>query len=303
VPTEPPTATPTAAPDLTSGRVVHAHHTAVWEGDSLAPASLQEMIDGAITTLTGLDDAGAAWKALFDSRERVAIKVNTIRGSDFQTRPPLVMAVTQRLQEIGITAEQIVIFDRSTDELLAAGYSINRDGPGVRCYGTDNNYVAGWTIMDTDIRLSQILLDCDALINMPIIKQHGIAGISFAMKNHYGTFDKPGSFHGGRIARGLAELNALPPIKDRTRLIIGDALTVSTRNWSSGVIGDSILMSFDPVAHDTAGLGVYSAVMVSENLNPDGAIHLASGWLANGAELGLGTHDPDNIDLMEITLS
>jgi hypothetical protein len=129
-----------------------------------------------------------------------------------------------------------------------------------------------------------------------------MAGISLAMKNHYGTFDKPGSFHSGRIARGMAELNALPPIKDRTRLIIGDALTVSTRSWRTGVKGDSILASFDPVAHDTAGLQVYSSIMRSEGLNPEGAERLASGWLANGAELGLGTNDPDDIELVEAFL-
>ncbi len=257
------------------------------------------MLDASLMALTGINDASAAWAARFDPDERIAIKVNTIRGSDFQTHVPLVLAVAERLQSIGLPADHIVIFDRSTDELLRAGYPINRDGPGVHCHGTDNNYAPGWTMMDTEVRLSQVLLACDAVINIPILKQHGIAGISFAMKNHYGTFDKPGSFHGGRIARGLAELNALPPIQERARLIIGDLLTISTRNWSTGVLGDSILMSLDPVAHDTVGLQIYSDVMTSEGLSAESATHLASGWLANGAELGLGTNDSDRINLME----
>jgi hypothetical protein len=97
----------------------------------------------------------------------------------------------------------------------------------------------------------------------------------------------------------MAELNALPPIRERTRLIIGDMLTISTRNWSTGIVGDSVLMSFDPVAHDAVGLQVYADVMAAEGLSSESSVHLASGWLANGADLGLGTNDPASIILME----
>ena len=58
-------------------------------------------------------------------------------------------------------------------------------------------------------------------------------------------------------------------------------------------------MSFDPVAHDKVGLQKYSEVMTSEGLSPETAIHLSDGWLANGAELGLGTNDLESINLME----
>jgi hypothetical protein len=109
-------------------------------------------------------------------------------------------------------------------------------------------------------------------------------------------------FHEGRIERALAELNNLQPIRDRTRLIIGDALTVSTVSWYTGVTGDSIFMSFDPVAHDAAGLQLYCDVMASEGRNPEGARNRATLWLRNGAELGVGTDDPDHIDLVEMTL-
>ncbi len=284
------------------GRVVHARHPGLWAGEALAPEAMRQTLDSAIATLTGLDDADAAWAHLFDPQERIAIKVNAISGSSFHTHVALAMAVAERLQQTGVPAEQIIIFDRYTAELEGAGYPINRDGPGVRCYGTDQNYTAGWKIMDTDVGLTQILLECDALINIPIIKQHSIAGISFAMKNHYGTFNRPGSFHEDRIARGMAELNALPPIKDRTRLIIGDALAITTRGWHTGVRGDSILMSFDPVAHDSVGLQFYTQVITSEGLNPERATHLAMGWLTNGADMGLGVNDLNSIDLIEVNL-
>lgn len=288
-------------PDVPS-KVVYARHAGVWDGETLVPGVIQQMLDASIVALTGLNDARAAWAVLFDPSERIAIKVNTIDASSFWTHVPLVLAVTERLQEVGVPPEQIIIFDRYDYELKNAGYTINRDGPGVRCYGTETDYTTDWTVMDRTVGLSNILLSCDALINMPILKTHSISGFTFAMKNHYGTFDRPRSFHHG-IGRAIPELNALPPIRDRTRLIIGDALTVCVRGWHKAVTWGSILMSFDPVAHDTIGLQVIGEVLASEELSPSEAtVDRSSAWLSNGAELGLGTNDPDNIELVEVRL-
>ena len=100
----------------------------------------------------------------------------------------------------------------------------------------------------------------------------------------------------------MAELNALPPIKDRTRLIIGDVLAIVKSGWRSAVGGNSILMSFDPVAHDTIGLQLYGEVMTSAGLSPDRAVHLANGWLANSSQLSIGTNDRNEIGLVEMNL-
>jgi hypothetical protein len=302
-PTTVPTATPTSAPTDTPAttvrrpeiikfypdvpsKIVHTHHAGAWDSDALVPEAIRQMLDTSITELTG---------------------VNAFRNSIIWTHVPLVMAVTECLQEVGVPAEQIVIFDYYTSELEEAGYPVNEDGPGVRCYGTDRNYASGWSVMDTGIELSDILLNCDALINMPILKAHMISGITFAMKNHYGTVSRPDRLH-RRIGRAIAELNTLSPIKDRTRLIIGDVLTACIRYasswpyWSPDVTGDSILMSFDPVAHDTVGLQTLSQLLTDDGGNPAAITGMATPCLESGAELGLGTSDLTSIELVEVTL-
>jgi hypothetical protein len=313
-PHQDPTPTPTETtrrpevmrmyPDVLS-KVVRARHAGVWDGEELVPNAIQQMLDASITELTGLNDATTAWAALFDPSEHIAIKVNTIITSDFWTHVPLVMAVTERLQEVGVRPEQITIFDRDAYELKHAGYTINEDGPGVRCCGTGGDYTEGWTLMDSDILLSDILLSCDALVNMPILKHHSHSGITFAMKNHFGTFNRPASFHRPRTGPAIVELNALPPIKDRTRLTIGDTLAIcpiSRHGWYEAVNGDSILMSFDPVAHDAVGLQMLCEVMAAEGHDAAGAESIATSWLTSAAEVGLGASDPDNMDLVEVSL-
>ena len=306
LPTSAPTATPAPANTprpitRVPGKVVRARHAGVWNGDTLAPEAIRQMLDASITGLTGLDDARKAWADLFDPGERIAIKVNTISSSEFWTHVPLVMAVTESLRDVGIPVEQIVIFDRSTNELGDAGFPVNQDGPGVRCYGTDDNYTAGWTIVNNDFMLSDILLNCDALINMPILKGHTLAGCTFAMKNHYGTVDNPSRLH-RPIGPAIAGLNALQPIRDRTRLIIGDMLTICTADWSRAETGDSILMSLDPVAHDMVGLQALGKVITSQGGSASGAMNTAAWWLELGTELGLGIHDMDSIELLELSL-
>jgi hypothetical protein len=308
-------------PDAPS-KVVHAHHASVWTGtptelaDSaeenalLMPEALREMLDASITELTGLDKARDAWSVLFSPDERIAIKVNAFRNGLIWTHVPLVTAVTDSLQDAGIPAEQIVVFDYYTRELEKAGFAINEDGPGVRCYGTESNYTQQGTVKGINIELSDILLECDALINMPVLKSHMLSGISFAMKNHYGSISMPQLFH-YEIGSAMAELNALSPIKDRTRLIVGDALTACLKYrgaypyWSSDWTGDSILMSFDPVAIDTMALQMLEQLLTDEGDSPAAflaLLEMATPCLEGGAEFGLGTNDPATMDLVEVNV-
>jgi uncharacterized protein (DUF362 family) len=159
--------------------------------------------------------------------------------------------------------------------------------------------------MGTPMALSKILMECDALINIPILKAHSMGGISFAMKNHYGTINLPGDLH-ANMGRAIAELNALPAIRDRTRLIVGDVLSVVgavSGGWNSAVPGDSILMSADPVAHDAVGLQIFTQTAIAEGGNPERATRLATPWLESGAEVGLGTNNLDNITWEEVNLA
>jgi hypothetical protein len=267
------------------------------------------MLDVSITKLTGLNDARAAWAALFKPGERIAIKVNTFSNSLIWTHVPLVTEVTNSLLEAGIPAEQITIFDYRTSELMVAGYTVNVDGLGVRCTGMDSNYSAEPSkVGNKTINLANVLKECDALINIPILKSHMLAGITFAMKNHYGSIWYPDILHGDSM-RGVASLNAVPEIKDRTRLIIGDALSANLRYansypyWQEDWIGDSIFMSFDPVAHDTMGLQLLTRELEKVDGNPASLIGMATPALQYAVELGLGTNAPANMDVIEQTLA
>jgi hypothetical protein len=290
-------------------KIVETHHAGAWSGKELVPGAVRKMLDESITRLTGLRDAKEAWAALFKPEERIAIKVNAFSNSIIWTHVPLVKAVADSLTGAGIPAENIVIYDYNTYELEAAGFPVNADGPGVRCVGSDSNYEPNrMMVLYNKIQLSSILANCDALINMPVLKSHMMAGITFAMKNHFGSYQFPDLLHSSDM-KTVAALNALPYIKDRTRLIIGDALEacVHYKNsypyWAADWTGDSIYMSFDPLAVDTLGLGKLSQLLEAGGNSPAGVQGMAAPALAYAAELGLGVGDPAHMQFEEIRLS
>jgi hypothetical protein len=306
LPTAEPTLTPASATTLL-GKVMHVHHAGVWAGKDLVPAALGQMLDSAVTQLTGVAEANAAWASLFRPQERIAIKVNAFRNSLIWTHPPLVTALTDRLQAAGVPAEQITIFDYYTNELQTAGFAVNPGGPGIRCQGTDNQYTTTVKLGNYSARVSDILMNTDALINVPVLKAHMLSGLTFALKNHYGSVDQPGNLH--NFAACLPALNALPAIKDRTRLVIGDMLSAclqyagSFPYWTADYTGDSILMSADPVAHDVIGLEWLIHLMEQKKLSSGFASGMGAAILQAAANAGLGEGDRSKIQLVETNLA
>ena len=254
VPTATPLATRPAREDLIAhypqaaqSVVAIVQHDGVWSGDEIESNAVLQMLDAAMTQLTGLGDALVAWRTLFDPGETIGIKVNTI--SRYTTTPQVAYAVARRLQDAGIPVEQIVIFDRTDRELRDRGFTLNPEGPGVRCRGAkaweEPAAVAGITQ-----RVHDVMLSCDALINIPTLKEHGTSGFTSALKNHYGTIHAPGQMHGNACDPYIAELNALPVIQRKTRLIVGDFVRICPYDWNQMTRESKIAMSFDPVAHD-----------------------------------------------------
>lgn len=271
-------------PQTASSAVSIIQNSGVWDGDKILSRVVLEMLDAALVQLTGLSGALTAWQTLFDPGEVIGIKVNTI--SRYATTPEVTYAVAQRLQEAGIPAEQIIIFDRTDRELTARGFTLNTDGPGVRCRGA-KAWEQPADVSGSTQRIHDVMLSCDALINIPPIKQHGTSGFTSAMKNHYGTVRDPGALHGGDCDPYIATLNALPVIRDKTRLVICDALRTCPYDWDHMVKENLIMMSFDPVANDAVARQV-----LLDRCQADGRkgtyILERSHYLDTAVKLGLG---------------
>jgi uncharacterized protein (DUF362 family) len=189
------------------------------------------LLDRAVATYFGRTKPMEAWKSIglphAAKNGVIGIKVNGLGGRGISTHAVVIQAICERLQQAGVAPGNIVVWDRTARDLQACGMKINTDRGKVRCFGSD---VAGFEAKPSawgiaNVRLSKIFTqECAAIINVPVLKDHELAGVTFAMKNMYGAIDRPDTLHAGHCNPGVADLNCIPAIKEKICITIGDAL-------------------------------------------------------------------------------
>ena len=122
-----------AEPEKT--RVIRVHDAAATRFLTPNPARVRAMLDRALPKFTGQPTPRAAWRTLVKPTDVIGLKVDAHHGPMAGTRPALVEAVARSLMDAGIPARQIVIWDRSLEELKKAGYARMAKALGVRLAG------------------------------------------------------------------------------------------------------------------------------------------------------------------------
>lgn len=294
----------------TSRVIVVRNERVLANGKDLVPDEMERMLASGMSSLFDSQKPVVAWQNLFKPDDVVGIKVNCIAGPELSSHPHLVAAIVSKLQQAGLPPENIIVWDRTSRELTRAGYSVNTGRQGVKCYGTD---AIGYESKASSRgsfhgQLSKILTrQITALINVPILKNHGGAGVTIAMKNHYGSIQNPKSHHKNLCDPYIADLNSVDDIKAKTRLIICDATRATCNggpayNPAFAWHYSGLLFSRDPVALDTIGTKIIDERREQVGLPTLKDVGRYPRQLLSAAERGLGNTDPARIDMREILL-
>ncbi len=268
------------------------------------------LVDRAMQALFDRDNPIETWKKLVRPGDAVGLKVNALGGRGFSSNLELVEAICGRLQEAGIKASDIVVWDRDTDELEHAGFHVSAGGSRVQCFGTDRVDYEQELVTHGSVgsRLSRILTQrCNVLINVPVLKDHDGAGVSIALKNMYGVIHNPNKYHPNGCNPYIADLNMLPEIRTRMRLTICDATTASYEggpgykpeySWKN----NALMVSQDPVALDYTGWQIIEHKRAEKGLKTLEADGRAPRYIATAADEQhrLGTNDPRRIAVVEV---
>lgn len=289
----------------------------------------RQSVDEALLLLTKKKAMKDAWLQLFPNlkpKDTIGLKINCANPK-CPTHPEIGYAIADSMiGSLDINPNNIIIWDRSISELKKAGYIINQSGKGIRCLGNIDNFDFNRLIYGTPqdesgigydknqvieveehitARLSKILTRmCTYLINVPVLKDHYMSGITLSLKNHYGSIDIPHFFHNNYCDPFIAKINETPQIRDKTRLVICDAAYVIYRGGPSGLPQaqcSSILASTDPVALDYTGMQIINKYLKQNNKTPVTeamAIHVKT-----AQKMGLGTCNPDNIQVKKSIIS
>lgn len=300
------------ARDVESPVVVVKDATAT-DYPSINQPVVQAMMDAGVKALTRRSDLGEAWKSFFPGIDRnsvISIKVNCINSS-LSSHPEVANTIVNGLTQMDFSGNSfpennIIIWDRTDWELSNAGYTLNDGASGVRCFGTNHSGVGYDTSYNMDIgggisNPSRIITDlCDYMINLAVLKDHGTSGVTFCMKNHYGSVS-PVPNHSTRCNPYIPILNQL--IRDqlgkREGVFVVDGLFGIYTGGPGGspqIVWDGLIFSRDPVACDFEAKYHIDFERYKRGYSLTNAPHIET-----AKSLGVGTYDEnrDEVRLIE----
>ncbi len=243
----------------------------------------------------------------------IGMKTNCLARKFNSTPVALTDALSDILIDKDIKENNIVVWERTNYELEQAGYKLNASAFGRRCLGTDSNgigysrdfYGAG----DVNSLVSGILTDMvDHNINVPVLKDHSIAGLSGCLKNMYGAIHNPNKYHGNNCNPYAAHVSQLEPIKSRNRLSVIDATRVQY-NFGPGYDSryieyfGGLIISIDSVAADRIGLEIVETFRKTGKLPSLKDSGRPADYLQTAEEIGLGIADLQKIELKVFTIN
>ncbi len=265
----------------------------------------------------------------YSSSETIFIKINAVTawsgaaptgempsniGIEFDTSPQTILSMLRQLvNEAGVPQENIFVGDPMADiwnhlynkfhaEFPNINYVSKRNIPGrtrLTAGGIGVKYSDRGTVMNdlsgSSHRLFTAMLDADYLLNIPSMKGHRWAGVTFFAKNHFGSNTTSGSW---QLHKGLMNPDNTPPLRTdyhmyrvlvdlmgsknlggKTILFVMDALWSTSyehqppqkfqsapfnNDWCS-----SMMFSLDPVAIESVCLDILQMEFTEEDLTVD----------------------------------
>ena len=269
--------------------VVVTHPEVIIKEYRVNPPVVGQMLDRAIMELTGKRSEDAAWAAVGHEGDFVAIKHNSIGRPTLHSHTEINDVLASRLAAVKVDPKRILAVDRQVpppyDELSDA-FSLPSRG--------------------LKTRLRRLYTDqATAIVNVSVLKAHFGEGVSAALKNHLGSVNNPAAFHGwepDRMPKSLPELSALGPLRQKTRLVIIDAI----RPLFAGGPADNeeyrwdcraLIVATDPVAATAVGIDLLEKKR-AEVRGKEWPMTAARQMVAYGQAIGLGSAESGRIDVV-----
>ena len=220
------------------------------------------------------------------------------------TNPILVKALVKKCFDAG--ASKVTVFDHTCDnwqkcyETSGIAAAAKEAGAIVMPANEEKYFKTvalpnGVSLKSTQIH--EALIEADAWINVPVLKNHGGAKLSCAMKNLMGIVWDRRFFHQNDLQQCIADICTW---QKKPVLNIVDAYRIMHQNGPQGKsLADvatlkSLIASTNIVALDTAALGLFNQV---KKLDME-----AVGHIGKGEELKLGSTDLKKINIKRIKI-
>ncbi len=289
-------------PGAFPGRVIAVEHPGCIAGNIYQADPIRQMMRRGMSELTGAPSWIDAWRALFAKGDVVGIKVSPVGGKKLCSDALVLHEILEGLNQAGVPAHDIIVFNRYREELLAAGID-KWLPPGIRWDAASHGYSEGQHDMegyDADHFMEMALIkpgenlndphmrrsyvarivtrQINKFINLPVLKHHQSAGVTIALKNmSHGMVNNVNRSHVTPTLNAcgvfIPSVVSLPVIREKAVLHICDGVragyhggpTTPTRYmWEH----KTMYFATDPVALDKTGLKAIDAKRHQMGMQP-----------------------------------
>ncbi|GHT17049.1 hypothetical protein FACS1894189_2220 [Planctomycetales bacterium] len=218
------------------------------------------------------------------------------------TNPILISEIVKQAYAAG--AAEVVVFDRTCDEMSRcyknSGIEAAVKAAGGKIVPSDNEKYYrevklsnAATLKTTQIHTA--LLDCDAWINVPVLKTHRGTKMTIAMKNYMGIVWDRRIFHGQGLDQCIADVCTW---EKKPVLNVVDAYRIMKSNGPKGVseadavVVKALLASTNIVAIDSAATKLAQQFT---NVSPEQVLYIGI-----GEKMNIGTTDLKSLNVKQI---
>lgn len=277
--------------ERTRARVVDVRSAGVSRPTAINMATLSDMLDQGTQVLTGAASPTEAWRSILGSAERIVIKFNSVGARVLKTTEPLAKLLVQRVGAAGYDQEQITLVE-------APAPLANELGTARAARGWGGEIEVG----GRPEQLAQYLFEADAIINVPFLKTHQIAGMTGCLKNlSHALVRHPMRYHANGCSPYVGQVVGAQEVSSRIKLNLVNALRVVVDHGPDARAEDiveygGLLFGFDPLAVDNVGLSILAVERKNRGL--EGGLTIRH--LASAAEMGVGRWRPADIDRVAV---
>lgn len=213
------------------------------------------------------------------------------------TTPEVVATLVRLCFEAG--AKVVKVGDNPCD-IARKSYETSGIAEAVRPLGAEVVFLDRRRFRDTAIKGERVktlamypaILDCDLVINVPIVKHHGLAKATMCMKNYLGVMDNRRPFHQA-LPDCVADLTRYM----KPRICVLDAMRILTAHGPKGGNPADVLVKGAVAAGiDIVALDAWGAEIMGKKPSEIGTV-------VKGQEAGLGKMDYRSLNLKEFAVS
>ena len=178
-------------------------------------------------------------------------------------------------------------------------------GRGVKVYGVNSSGYSEELLIHRSIGsfTANIMGRADKIISMPVLKDHGIVGITMGLKNFFGAIHNPHKYHLNGGDPYVADLYSHPLFKNKIVLTIADGIVGQYEGgpphqpqwqWNHG----GLLVGEDAVAVDRTGLDIIEKKRAEAGVPSLSELSRFPHYLETAGKLGIGNFQKENIEIV-----